>query len=214
MKIFISYSSSDAWIASKVSEEIKKLGIEVFLDRNDIETGDDIDDRVRRNLHEADEILVLVSPGALRSHWVMMEVGAARTLGKRLVPILINVSPNELPQPINRHLARDLNQIDRYYSELRQRSSSSVASTEPLLLPSPTSAREQDKPLTVGDPVVIAERPIDTESFPVLSDDMRLYLGMRAHIVAPGWEDQGTKTYRLDVDDGTWYWAERWLTRE
>ena len=37
----------------------------------------------------------------------MMELGAARTMRKRLALILVGVSPNELPSPINRHLARD-----------------------------------------------------------------------------------------------------------
>jgi len=212
MKVFISYSSTDHWIASKVREDIGKLGVEVFLDRREIESGDEIDEQIRRHLREADEILLLVSPAALRSHWVMMEVGAARMLGKRLVPILVNVSPNELPEPINRHLARDINQIEKYYEELRTRRTPGDIPAEPLLLP-PAIPHDHSKPLSVGDRVIITERPLDADSFPVLNDSMRPYLGMSATVIAHGWGDQGTKTYRLDVDDGTWYWADRWLSR-
>jgi hypothetical protein len=212
MKVFISHSSSDSWVAEKIRDDIIAIGIEVFLDTKDVETGDAFDDVIRQRVIDADEMVMLVSPTALKSFWVMMEVGAARYLGKRLVPILINVSPNELPQPINRHLARDLNQIDRYYEELKRRSSSGETTEAPVLLPSPTPS-ESVKSLSVGDQVVIAERPLDPEGFPVLNEDMNPYLGMAATIEAPGWEDQGTKTFRLDVDDGIWLWAERWLSR-
>ena len=91
---------------SEVGEEIQELGVETFLDAQNIVTGDDFDEGIRRQLAESDEILFIISAAALRSQWVMMELGAARAMGKRLVLILVGVSPNELPSPINRHLAR------------------------------------------------------------------------------------------------------------
>ena len=107
MKIFISHSSGDKWVAQKISEEIQELGAETFLDAQNIVTGDDFDEEIRRQLAESDEILFIISATALRSQWVMMELGAARTMRKRLALILVGVSPNELPSPINPHQARE-----------------------------------------------------------------------------------------------------------
>lgn len=210
MKVFISHSSAETWIARKVCEDIMRLGIDVFLDNKDIQTGDDFDGKTNEHILDSDEIIVLVSQAALRSNWVMIECGAARVLRKRLVPILIDVAPNELPQPINRHLARDLNQVERYYDELLQRLENGVSPQQPIILPAaPPSDRL--RPLKVGDQVSITDRPRGPDEFPVLSEDMRRYLGMTATITALGGAGEDRPTYRLDVDDGTFYWAERWL---
>jgi len=212
VKVFISHSSAETWIASKVCEDIMQLGIDVFLDNKDVQTGDDFDQKTNEHIVDSDEIVILISQTALRSNWVMIECGAARVLRKRLVPILVDVAPNELPQPINRHLARDLNQIERYYRELRQRCESGVSPQLPIILPTAPSS-DRFRPLKVGDRVKIADRPREPDEFPVLSEDMRRYLGMTATITAPGWVEQEPPTFRLDVDDGTFYWADRWLSR-
>lgn len=212
MKVFISHSSAETWIAHKICEDIMRLGIDVFLDNKDIQTGDDFDIKTDEHIVDSDEIIILVSQAALRSHWVMIECGAARVLRKRLVPILIDVAPNELPQPINRHLARDLNQIERYYGELLQRLESGGSPQQPIILPAAPPS-ERFRSLKVGDRVVITDRPRDPEEDPVLSEDMRRYLGMTATITALGWVGEDRPTFRLDVDEGTFYWAERWLRR-
>lgn len=221
MKVFISHSSADRWIAEKISEDVEKLGVETFLDAQNIETGDDFDEEIRNQLLACDEIVIIISPAALKSQWVMMELGAARTLRKRLALVLVGVSPNELPSPVNRHLARDLNQIRDYYDELKIRRKSKTGGTDksnappertdPLIAPLPPP-HGQDRPLTVGDRANISERPLDPESFPVLADDMEQYLGLTATIIAEDVLPQG-KAFRLDVDGGMFFWAERWLKR-
>lgn len=219
MKVFISHSSADQWIARQVGQQIELLGIEVFLDDKDLVTGDDFDERIRANLRQSDEMLLLISNAALRSYWVMMEFGAARALGMRPALILVGVSPNELPDPINRHLARDVNQIDRYYDELRRRLKSahpdvpeeSTQREESLItrLPAPQT---ESRSVAVGDRISISEKPIDPDGWPVLSDTMRQYLGFTSKITAVADAAPGQdRTFFLEVDSETFYWAERWL---
>jgi TIR domain len=223
LKVFISHSSTDQWIANKIAADLSELGIAVFLDVKDLETGDDFDEVIRRQLSESDELLVLISAIALSSHWVMMEFGAARALGKRLALVLIGVSPNELPAPINRHLARDINQIERYYDELKQRlkiasskgEAAATESREPVISsPSPSLAGRE--PIDVGDQVTISENPLEPDAFPIIVDAMKPFLGRTAKVVRAN--DEGStvkgKTFGLDVDNGMWSWAERWLTKE
>lgn len=121
MKVFISHSSSDKWIARQIAVHLGERGVECFLDEKDIETGDIIDDSIQKNLNECDELLMLLSPAALESAWVLLEIGGAKVLGKRLVPILVHVGANDLPDPLSTGLARDLNDIDSYYREVEER---------------------------------------------------------------------------------------------
>jgi hypothetical protein len=128
VKVFISHSSLDKYIAGTISEELERRGIETFLDAKDIETGDSLDDSIDGQLKDCDELLILLSPVALKSHWVLLEVGGAKALKKRLVPILIHVGPNELPAPLAKGFARDLNEIDKYFDEVQARALASPAS--------------------------------------------------------------------------------------
>lgn len=121
MKVFISHSSLDQWIARMIARDLEVRGIVTFLDEKDIETGESIDDSIQEHLRTCDEVLMLLSPAALESHWVLVEIGGAKALNKRLIPILVHVGPNELPQPIAKGLARDLNDVEKYFDEVEQR---------------------------------------------------------------------------------------------
>jgi TIR domain len=103
MKVFISHSSVDKWVARRISQDLQAMGIETFLDEKDIETGDSFDDSIQEQLRESDELLMLLSPAALQSTWVVMEIGGAKVLGKRLIPILLHVGVNEMPSPLTKH---------------------------------------------------------------------------------------------------------------
>ena len=104
MKVFISHSSSEKWVARKVSEEIQALGYETFLDEKDIATGEPIDDSIHEHLTDCDHFLLLLSPSSLKSHWVLVELGGALALKKHIVPILLYIGPNEVPEPIKKYL--------------------------------------------------------------------------------------------------------------
>jgi TIR domain len=218
VRVFISHSTTDRWISRKIADDIEALGAETFLDAKDIETGDDFDETVRQKLIDSHEILIIVSPLALKSHWVMMEVGAARTLGKRCVPILLCVSPNELPTPINRHLARDINEIERYYEELSRRVAAidsnqpgaAITGSDSIVAAPPPPGDVRG--LNIGDRVKISKRPLEPDSWPVFNDPMRQYLGLTSKIMnvadsPPGYD----KAFLLDIDDQHFFWAERWL---
>jgi hypothetical protein len=114
MKVFISHSSRDKWIARKLSEEITNLKCTTFLDEKDIQTGESIDSEINKHLVDCDDFLLLLSPDSIKSHWVLIELGGALALKKRVVIILLYLGANEIPQPITKYLARDINEIDKY----------------------------------------------------------------------------------------------------
>src|SRR5437016_2873508 len=121
MKVFISHSSTDKWIARKLSEEITSLKCETFLDEKDIATGESIDSEVHNHLQDCDDFLLLLSPDSLKSHWVLVELGGALALKKRIVIILLHLGANDIPPPISKFLARDINDVEKYYEEIRKR---------------------------------------------------------------------------------------------
>ena len=126
MKVFISHGARDMWIAKQIGRCINDVGAQIFLDAYDLATGDDIESRIWANLKGCDELLALFTPQSDRRGWVWMEIGAARAMSKRVAAVLYGVTVADLERehgagPILRLLARDLNEIDLYFDELRAR---------------------------------------------------------------------------------------------
>jgi hypothetical protein len=215
MKVFISHSSTDKWIARQISVHLEERGIDSFLDEKDIETGDSINDSIQTHLSDCDEILLLLSPASLKSDWVLVELGGARALKKRLVPILLHVGPNELPDVLSDELGRDINEIERYYAEAEGRSA------EPAEEHVPTSPEASD-----GRRSGRVQRQFSEGSFVRLprdipkstyardgsdlgwNDEMERYLGLETRVQSIE-EDRGVA--RVEADDGLWYWLMDWL---
>jgi len=125
-RVFISHASRDQWVAGQIAKELHGLGISYFLDSEALETGDQLDVRLRDELNTADELLVLLTPAALARPYVLMEMGAAWNQEKRIVGILYGVTSSELagygtPAFITNLVLRDINEFERYIREVEQR---------------------------------------------------------------------------------------------
>ncbi|HEX6206240.1 MAG TPA: toll/interleukin-1 receptor domain-containing protein [Solirubrobacterales bacterium] len=220
MKVFISHSSTDKWIARQIARELETRGINAFLDEKDIQTGDSIEDAVGAHLAESDELLMLLSPASLDSSWVLIEIGGAKALGKRLVPILHHVGPNELPAPLAGGLARDLNDIERYYQEVQTRSELSDAEREKSTeaeaeAEASSKSRAAEAPsISKGDRVKLPMRePSSTVARDGRDIGWNLYmadlLGAEATVLDI---DEASGVVHVDLDHGRWLWLLDWLT--
>ena len=212
MKIFISHSSKDKWAAQTIAKDLAEMDVETFLDEKDIETGEEIDASIQALLTECDDFLVLLSPASIQSHWVLVELGGAIALKKRLVPVLFYIGTNELPAPITKHLSRDINDIDRYYEEIKRRlEGETVEPTAPL---KPKRRPKPREDFSVGDRVKITDTPLPTASrkTPNITwkNEMDLYCG-KVGIIQ---EIDRDRSLKLDVDGGDWWWAFEWLTAD
>ena len=127
VKVFISHYSGDAWVARQIGRELRRLGIETFLDDDVVETGDAFDETIRSNLLNADEVLVLLSPEALERPYVWVEISAGWLQEKRVVGILYRMSATQvttregIPAFLKRTQLRRLEELDRYLDEVRRR---------------------------------------------------------------------------------------------
>lgn len=126
-KVFISHSSTDTWVARQLANHIEELGASTFLDESDIEYGDDFEERILEAVRVSQELLVLLTPWALKRPYIWLEIGAIWGLGRRVIGVLHGLSPNELvtqegtPALLKRIDLVELNNIDTYFEQLKRR---------------------------------------------------------------------------------------------
>ncbi len=127
MKVFLSHSSQDSWVARQVARAIRECGCEVFLDEANVEIGGSFAEDIRSFLQEADELVLLATPAALTRPYVWIEVGAAWSRRIRIVTLVHQMSiaefvaRDEVPGFLRQLLAVRLDDLDQYLAELRWR---------------------------------------------------------------------------------------------
>ena len=125
--VFISHSSEDTWVARQLSHRIRHFGADTFLDEADVEYGDDFEDRILEAARNSQELLVLLTPWALKRPYIWLEIGAIWGLGRRVVGVLHGVSANELvtqdgtPALLKRIDLVKLNDVDGYLDQVQAR---------------------------------------------------------------------------------------------
>lgn len=103
-KVFISYSRRDS---SEFAEEIvaglELAGFAPFLDRHDIAAGEEWEARLGNLIRQADTVVFVVSPEAVKSQRCSWEVDRAFAEGKRVLPVVfITVPDADIPQELQR----------------------------------------------------------------------------------------------------------------
>jgi hypothetical protein len=213
MKVFVSHSSVDKWVARRIAEDLHGLGAEVFLDEKNIETGESIDASIQAHLKDSDELVMLLSPAALESPWVLIEIGGAKALGLRLVPILIHVGANQLPGPVGAYLARELNEIDVYYAEVKNRLTGARATSPKRRATTASRRRATPRAQTpsVGDRVKIAVPPSGPTTRLTDIGWMEEMAAYNDAVTTVTYVDRGERAARLAIDNEQWWWAFEWV---
>jgi hypothetical protein len=120
--VFISYSSTDSWIAHEIKKKVEGLGAEAYIFEKDMTGGGVIVEEVLRSIDECHEAIVLISPTTLRHpYWVVFEVGAVRGQHKRVTPVLNNVDSGDLWPPAKDIRAMELNKLEQFLGQLGKR---------------------------------------------------------------------------------------------
>jgi hypothetical protein len=125
--VFLSHSTKDRWVArqmmSLIEQRCKRFGVRVFLDERDIQAGRSIPESIGQRLRACNEFLVLLSRYSLASDWVKFELGGVyfRRNKPIIVGVLDKIEVKELPDLLIPFKAIDLNEFDKYLSELMDR---------------------------------------------------------------------------------------------
>ena len=104
LKVFISYSRRDS---SEFAEELvaglELAGFAPFLDRHDIAAGEEWEARLGGLIQQADTVVYVVSPEAVKSPRCEWEVERAVAQSKRLLPVIFKaVADADIPEPLRR----------------------------------------------------------------------------------------------------------------
>lgn len=122
--VFVSHSKEDTWIARKIADCVRASGADVFLDHDHIEIGADFEKEILVFLRDAHELILLLTPWALSSQYVSLELGAAWVRDIPIIVILLGLSPSDLkdhPVALNKRKMISLNDADVYFAELAAR---------------------------------------------------------------------------------------------
>ena len=120
-RVFVSHATYDKWVATALCEKLEAVGIATFRDDHDIEGGGDIAESIRDSIGQCSEVLVLISPESVERKWVVLEIGMAFMARKRIVPILLHATADQLPGIIDKKRVFDINQFDAYLADLWKR---------------------------------------------------------------------------------------------
>jgi hypothetical protein len=99
--IFISYSVKDEELARFVKNHLEAQNLSVFLASISLKPGERWTPQIIENLRKSEWVILLASKNALESSNVQLEVGGAIFGKKKLVPIMWDVQPAELPRWIS-----------------------------------------------------------------------------------------------------------------
>lgn len=94
---FISYSSQDEKLAQFVHKHLSDEGLDVFLASISLKPGDHWSKKIMENLRSSNWVILLASRAACQSQFVQQELGGAIYGTKKIVPIVWDMLPSELP---------------------------------------------------------------------------------------------------------------------
>lgn len=79
-KVFLSHSSQDEFFVERLARDLEASGLDVWLDRWSIQSGESIVSRISEGLSESDYLLVVLSAASVDSLWVRHELDTALML--------------------------------------------------------------------------------------------------------------------------------------
>ena len=115
--IFISYSHTDSTTADEIVATLDSLGIRSFRDVKNIEWREPISTKVREGLQSASALIVIISPGSLKSQWVAYEVGYGTGTNKRVFPYLTHPALDMPGFMSDLSYVKSIDQISEFFSQ-------------------------------------------------------------------------------------------------
>lgn len=100
-KVFICYARVDAEFVDLLESALERQSIGSLIDRGEIGHFEDWWDRIKDLIVKSDALVFVMSPDSIGSRVCNEEIGFARSLNKRIAPILYRGSESPLPDHIH-----------------------------------------------------------------------------------------------------------------
>jgi TIR domain len=144
---FLSYSRADEDFALRLADDLRSLGVEMWVDRLNIRPSEHWDRAIERAIRGCCRVVAVLSPRAVASENVADEISLAINSGKPVIPVMME--PCHLPLRLTRmHL---IDATRGYHAALKQ----CLAEIKDGRT-SPTSANDVDAPCALADPDILA----------------------------------------------------------
>jgi hypothetical protein len=127
IRVFISHSSIDTWVARQIGSHIEARGAAAFLDERDIPAGGDFLAKILNAEPDCEELLVLLTPWSIKRAYVLFEISCFTHSWKRIVGIPHGLTADEVAKDpyigvlLGRRDLVDINRIESYFEELDAR---------------------------------------------------------------------------------------------
>ncbi len=95
--VFISHSTANLDIANWVKDHLEREGISVFLAPLSLQPGQHWSTEILQALNNSSWVIFLASRAACDSQFVQQELGGALITGKKIIPVVWDMSPSDLP---------------------------------------------------------------------------------------------------------------------
>lgn len=104
LKVFISYSRHDALdFVDRLQPALAQHGVDAYVDREDIEKGEEWWARIEQLVTEADTVIFVMTPGSANSAVCQREVDFAESRKKRFLPVIAaDITGQSVPPAIAR----------------------------------------------------------------------------------------------------------------
>jgi len=92
MKVFLSHAESDREVGRKLAARLQEAGHRVWFAEDKLFPGDNWALQTGKALEESEAMVVLISPQAMKSSWVLREIEFALGMPQyrgRLIPVII-----------------------------------------------------------------------------------------------------------------------------
>ncbi|MCY3934566.1 MAG: HEAT repeat domain-containing protein [Chloroflexi bacterium] len=122
--IFLSYRSVEAEFALRLAADLKNAGVQLWMDRLDIQPGDDWNRALVQSLNTCSGLIAVLSPAYVNSDYCKRELARAGRMRRQIFPVLLQpIAETDWPLEIER-----LQQIDftawqdeeQYYERLKE----------------------------------------------------------------------------------------------
>jgi hypothetical protein len=120
-RVFISHSHEDNELVRDLARRLRAAGLEPILDLDDVPAGTEWKKTVREHIRAADAVLILMTPAARNSAWMMAELGMAEGFERLILPVTAGLKPRELPAPLRTYHVAPFDQVDDAINVLSER---------------------------------------------------------------------------------------------
>jgi hypothetical protein len=119
---FLAYAEEDRSTMIKICNLLQREGFTLWSSQTDIQTGEDFQASIDRGIEETDNLIYLLSPNAVASAYCQHELEYARSLNKRIIPILVQpIDPSQIPEILRTiqyiNFTNDLSETDYFFSK-------------------------------------------------------------------------------------------------